>query len=296
MNYYNKIKTELINNETYKKVKDYSKNRSDLKTYYKVGKLLSEAGKHYGEGIIKRYSEKLTKDLGKKYNYRNLFNMKKFYIIFKDEKMNALRSQLSWTHYRELIKLKNIDKIKYYINVAEKQNLSYRQLINKIKNNEYERLDDKTKLKLINNEKTKVQDFIKNPILIKNKYNKEDISEKMLQDLILEDIPSFLKELGNGFCFIKNEYPIKIGNRYNYIDLLLYNINFNCYVVCELKITELKKEHVGQVQTYMNYVDKNIKDINQNSTIGIIICKKGNKFVMEYVTNENIFDREYELI
>ncbi len=296
MNYYNEIKTELINNETYKKVKDYSKNRSDLKTYYKVGKLLSEAGKHYGEGIIKRYSEKLTKDLGKKYNYRNLFNMKKFYIIFKDEKMNALRSQLSWTHYRELIKLKDMDKIKYYINVAEKQNLSYRQLINKIKNNEYERLDDKTKLKLINNEKTKVQDFIKNPILIKNKYNKEDISEKMLQDLILEDIPSFLKELGNGFCFIKNEHQIKIGNRYNYIDLLLYNINFNCYVVCELKITELKKEHIGQVQIYMNYVDKNIKDINQNSTIGIIICKKDNKFVMEYVTNENIFDREYELI
>lgn len=124
MNYYNEIKNELINNETYKKVKDYSKNRSDLKTYYNVGKLLSDAGKHYGEGIIKKYSERLTLELGKKYNYRNLFNMRKFYIIFKNEKMNALRSQLSWTHYRELIKLKNIDKIKYYINVAEKQNLT----------------------------------------------------------------------------------------------------------------------------------------------------------------------------
>lgn len=222
--------------------------------------------------------------------------MRKFYIIFKNEKMNALRSQLSWTRYRELIKLKNINKIKYYINVAEKQNLSYRQLINKIKNNEYERLDDKTKLKLINNEKPKVQDFIKNPILIKNKYNKEDISEKMLQNLILEDMPSFLEELGSGFCFIKNEYPIKIGDRYNYMDLLLYNINFNCYVVCELKVTELKKEHIGQVQTYMNYVDKNIKNNSQNPTIGIIICKKNNKFVMECVPNENIFDREYELI
>lgn len=296
MDYYVRIKDELINNEVYKAAKDYSKNKSDLKTYYNVGKLLSEAGKHYGEGIIKKYSERLTLELGKKYNYRNLFNMRKFYIIFKNEKMNALRSQLSWTHYRELIKLKNINKIKYYINVAEKQNLSYRQLINKVKNNEYERLDDKTKLKLINNEKPKVQDFIKNPILIKNKYNKEDISEKMLQNLILEDMPSFLEELGSGFCFIKNEYPIKIGDRYNYMDLLLYNINFNCYVVCELKVTELKKEHIGQVQTYMNYVDKNIKNNSQNPTIGIIICKKNNKFVMECVSNENIFDREYELI
>lgn len=124
MNYYNEIKNELINNETYKKVKDYSKNRSDLKTYYNVGKLLSDAGKHYGEGIIKKYSERLTLELGKKYNYRNLFNMRQFYIIFKNEKMNALRSQLSWTHYRELIKLKNINEIKYYINVAEKQNLT----------------------------------------------------------------------------------------------------------------------------------------------------------------------------
>ena len=110
MNYYNEIKNELINNETYKKVKDYSKNRSDLKTYYNVGKLLSDAGKHYGEGIIKKYSERLTLELGKKYNYRNLFNMRKFYIIFKNEKMNALRSQLTWTHFRELLSIKDKNK------------------------------------------------------------------------------------------------------------------------------------------------------------------------------------------
>ncbi len=294
MDYYNNIKQELINNETYKKVKDYSKNRSDLKTYYKVGKLLSEAGKHYGEGIIKKYSKRLTKELGKGYTFTALSRMRQFYTLHKN--IATVSQCLTWSHYVELLPIEDINKINYYIKISEKQNLSVRELRNRIKNNEYERLDDKTKNRLINNEKPKVQDFIKNPILIKNKYNKENISEKMLQNLILEDISSFLSELGNGFCFIKNEYPIKIGNRYNYIDLLLYNINFNCYVVCELKITELKKEHIGQVQTYMNYVDKNIKDINQNSTIGIIICKKDNKFVMEYVSNENIFDREYELV
>ena len=296
MDYYNKIKDELVNNETYKRVKDYSKNRNDLKTYYNVGKLLNDAGKHYGEGIIKKYSDKLTNELGKKFNETTLKRIRQFYSLIK--KGAPLVHQLTWSHYQELLPLKEINKINYYINICQEQNLSKRKLREKIKNNEYERLDDKTKLKLINKEQEqeKVEDFIKNPILIKNKYNKEDISERMLQRLILEDMPSFLKELGNGFCFIDNEYPIKIGKRYNYIDLLLYNINFNCYVVCELKTTELKKEHIGQVQTYINYIDKNVKTPKQSLTIGIIICKKDNKFVMEYVTDENVFDREYQLI
>ena len=296
MDYYNKIKDELVNNETYKRVKDYSKNRNDLKTYYNVGKLLNDVGKHYGEGIIKKYSDKLTNELGKKFNETTLKRIRQFYSLIK--KGAPLVHQLTWSHYQELLPLKEINKINYYINICQEQNLSKRKLREKIKNNEYERLDDKTKLKLINKEQEqeKVEDFIKNPILIKNKYNKEDISERMLQRLILEDMPSFLKELGNGFCFIDNEYPIKIGKRYNYIDLLLYNINFNCYVVCKLKITELKKEHIGQVQTYMNYIDKNVKTLKQSLTIGIIICKKDNKFVMEYVTDENVFDREYQLI
>ncbi len=296
MNYYDEIKNELVNNEVYKKVKDYSKNRSDLKTYYNVGKLLSEAGKHYGEGIISKYANKLEIEIGKRYNKRTLFRMRQFYLTFKDEKVSPVGTKLTWTHFRELLSIRNKDKINYYIKIAEEQNLSVRELRQRIKNKAYERLDDKTKEKLINKEENKVQDFIKNPILIKNKFNTNDISEKMLQNLILEDIPSFLDELGNGFTFIRNEYKIKLGNRYNYIDLLLYNINFNCYVVVELKVTELKKEHIGQIETYMNYVDKNIKNINQNPTIGIIICKENNVFIMKYITNSNIFEKEYILI
>ena len=293
MNYYNEIKQELVNNEVYKKVKDYSKNRSDLRTYYNVGKLLSEAGKHYGEGIIKKYSVRLTSELGKGYSVTNLKYMRQFYLLLKSQTLSDL---LSWSHYTEILKITDINKINYYIKITEEQNLSVRELRQRIKNKAYERLDDKTKEKLINKEENKVEDFIKNPILIKNKFNTNDISEKMLQNLILEDIPSFLDELGNGFTFIRNEYKIKIGNRYNYIDLLLYNINFNCYVVVELKVTELKKEHIGQIETYMNYVDKNIKNINQNPTIGIIICKENNVFIMKYITNSNIFEKEYILI
>ena len=296
MNYYKKIKNELINNEVYKKVKDYSKNRSDLNTYYKVGKLLNDAGKSYGEGIIKKYSDKLTKEFGRKYNYRNLFIMRKFYIICKDENVNALRSQLSWTHYRELLTLNNINEIKYYIKIAETQNLSYRKLRKRIKSREYERLDDKTKEKLINKEKINAGDLINDPILIRNKFDTDKISEKMLMSFILEDIPGFLKQLGEGFTFIENEYPIKIGDRYNYIDILLYNIYDNCYVVIELKINEIKKEHIGQVEMYMNFIDKNLRTVNQCPTIGIIVCKKKNGYLFKYVTNENIYEREYELV
>ena len=114
-----------------------------------------------------------------------------------------------------------------------------------------------------------------------------------MQKLILEDIERFLEELGNGFTFIKSEYPIK--ERYNYIDLLLYNIKYKCYVVVELKVTELKKEHTGQIQTYMNYMDKNIKTVEENDTVGIIICKQDNEYIIKYCSDDRIIAREYEL-
>ena len=293
MNYYNQIKEELINNELYKKVKDYSKNRNDLTTYYNVGKILSEAGKHYGESIIKKYSEKLTKELGKGYTVTALKRMRQFYNII--EKGAPVAHQLTWSHYQELIPIKDMDKINYYIQITMKLFLSKRELREKIKNKEYERLPEDTKFKLMKNEDSMIKDFIKNPIILKNKYDMEEISEKMLKQLILEDIDNFLKELGDGFSYIGNEYKIKLGERYNFIDLLLYNIDFNCYVVIELKITELKKEHVGQIQTYMNYVDKNMKRIDQNKTIGIIIVKKDNKFIMEYCSDDRIFRTTYIL-
>ena len=176
------------------------------------------------------------------------------------------------------------------------QNLSIRELRAKIKNNEYERLDESTKEKLKEKEELKVPDLVKNPIQIKNTSGNNEISEKVLQKLILEDIPSFLDELGNGFTFVRNEYKIKIGDRYNYIDLLLFNYEFNCFVVVELKVSELKKEHIGQIEFYMNYIDKNLKNINQNKTIGIIICKKENRYVIEYCSDDRILAREYELI
>ena len=293
MNYYNEIKKELINNEITKKVKDYSKNRSDLNTYYNVGKLLSEAGKHYGEGIIKEYSKRLTNEFGKGYTMTNLKYFRQFYVFLKS---HTVCDQLSWSHYRTLLSLSNENAIEYYTKIIINQNLSVRELRQRIKNNEYERLDERTKEKLKIKEDLKLPDLVKSPIQIRNTNGNNEISEKVLQKFILEDIESFLKELGNGFCFIGSEYKIKIGDRYNYIDLILFNYEFNCFVVVELKVTELKKEHIGQIEFYMNYIDKNIKNINQNKTIGIIICKKENRYVIEYCSDNRIISREYELV
>ena len=293
MNYYNEIKNELINNEINRKVKNYSINKSDLDTYYNVGKLLLDAGNQYGESIIKEYSLKLTEELGLGYSQRNLRNMRQFYKV--SQKWQTLSAKLSWSHYCEILWFDE-NKFQYYVKIAELNNLSIRQLRERIKSKEYERLPESTKNKIINQEKSNVVDFVKNPIMIKNSDRHNIFSEKVLQKLILEDIENFLDELGIGFTFIKSEYPIKIGNRYNYIDLLLYNIRYKCYVVVELKVTELKKDHTGQIQIYMNYIDKNIKTINENDTVGIIICKQDNEYVIKYCSDGRIIAREYELV
>ena len=296
MNYYEEIKNKIIDNETYDRVKDYSKERHKVITYYEIGKLLNEAGGKYGDNVINEYSKKLVVEVGKKYNRRTLFRMRQFYRTFSNEKVSPLVTQLTWTHYLVLLSVKDSNAVNYYIDQIFKRNLSKRQLEEVIKSKEYERLPDETKNKIIKEEKLEVKDLVPNPILIKNKNNIEIITEKVLHNLILEDIETFMRELGNNFSFIGSEYKIKIGDTYHKIDLLLFNIKYNAYVVVELKVSEFKVEYISQVQKYMNYIDKNIKEITNNNTIGILICKKENKFVIEYCSDERIAVREYVLV
>ena len=220
--------------------------------------------------------------------------MRKFYNLI--EKMATVSPNLSYSHYVELLPFDDLNKIQYYIKIIEEQKLPIRKLRERIKSKEYERLPEKTKNKLITKEKIDIKDFVPNPILIRNKNNVDIVTEKVLQKLILEDIETFIKELGKSFCFIGSEYKIKIGDSFNFIDLLLFNIEYNCYVVVELKVAQLKKEHIGQIEVYMNYIDENTRKINQNKTIGIIICKEDNKYIIKYCSDDRIISREYELI
>ena len=133
MKYYNEIKSKLIDNEVYKKVKDYSKNRNNLSTYYAVGKLLYEAGNKYREGIIKKYSERLVIEVGKKYNKRTLFRMRQFYNMIEIQKVSPVATKLMWSHYTEILSLSNINEINYSINITEEYNLSVRELRERLK-------------------------------------------------------------------------------------------------------------------------------------------------------------------
>lgn len=222
MNYYSEIKQKLLRSEIYDKTKDYSKDRNKVNVYFETGKLLSEAGKEYGKNIIKQYSEKLMIDVGKKYNERTLYGMRKFYEVFSNEKLNPLGAKLSWSHYRELLVVKNIDAIRYYIDICEKNKLSKRDLQEKIKNHEYDRLSDGAKNKLIKSEQLKVDDLIPNPIVIKVNSLNETLTEYALKQAILNNLDEFLLQLGYGFTYVGNEFKIKVDGKYNYIDLELF--------------------------------------------------------------------------
>lgn len=294
--YYISIKEKLLKSEIYDKARDYAKDRNKVKVYYETGELLSKAGKNYGKNIIKQYSEKLMIEVGKKYNERNLRYMRQFYELFNSIKWNPMGSKLNWSHYRELLILNYKEEILYYIKICEDNNLSKNQLHERIRNKEYDRISAVTKNKILNNCKLDLPDIIPNPIVIKVNNTLEKLTEYALKELILNNLDDFLLQLGSGFTYIGNEYKIKLGDRYNYIDLFLYNIRYKCYVVIELKVTELNSNHTGQIQKYMNYVDRNIKSVEENDTVGIIICKKNNQYVIDYCSDKRILSREYELV
>ena len=167
MNYYNEIKNKLIDNEIYSKIKDYRKERHKVITYYEIGRLLNEAGGKYGDNIIDEYSKKLTIEVGKKYNRRTLSRMKHFYNIYSNEKVSTLSTQLTWSHYKELLPLNNNDELLYYYRLCINNSIDVRSLRNRIKSKEYQRLPENTKNNIINQ-----KDFVKNPILINNNSEK----------------------------------------------------------------------------------------------------------------------------
>ena len=285
-NYLENIRGYIISEQARTIVRDYNANKSKLETYYNIGKELSEAGKHYGEGIVKKYAIELTKEFGKGYSVSSLKRMRQFYILF--EKGAAVPHQLTWEHLRLLLPLKNVEEIDYYIHVAIRSNLSYRKLAERIKSDEYGRLPLETKIKLKESKEVNEKDMVPSTIFVPSNKLKEELTEKVLENLIIDNISYVMEQLGEGYCFIKNQYKINIGNKNNYIDILLFNIKYNNYVVIELKVREFRKEDVGQILLYMNYIDKEVKSITQNKTMGIIITKEVDKFVVRYVNHDNI--------
>ena len=215
--------------------------------------------------------------------------MRQFYnFVLTFPNFQPVVGNLTWTHILILLPLKNLDEIKFYIDLTIRDNLSKRALAERIKSNEYGRLAPETKLKLKEEKEVNQSEMVPSTIVIPSNKLEEKLTEKVLENLIIDNISEVMGQLGEGYCFIKKQYKLNIGNNKNYIDILLFNIKYNNYVVVEIKAREFRKEDIGQIKLYMNYIDKEVKNITQNKTMGIIITKEVNEFVIRYIKEDNI--------
>lgn len=208
------------------------------------------------------------------------------------------QSNLSWSHYRYLLKFDNENERNYYINRCILNNLSVRGLINEIKTKSFDRLSyaDKKNIKLITDKENNldIKDMIHDPILI-NIDSKEKMNEKVLKKYILKELEHFFLELGTGFTFVGSEYKLSYNNKNYYIDLLLFNYKLNRFIVCELKLNDLDAKDIGQTLNYMKITDKVLREKRHKSTIGIIVSKRNDKFILEYVSDLDIMLTTYKL-
>ena len=277
MNYYNQVNTLIEDLEVNKKVRILQNNLETLLTYWNIGKLIVEAQggttrAKYGNKLIKEWSEKLTKEYGNGYSDSNLKRFRKFFMLF--QKGAPLRHQLNWIHIKYILPIKDINKRNYYINQVVLNNLSSRELVSLIKSNAFERLSyaDKNNIEIISNDnEITIEDMIKDPIIINISDKDKKIDEKVFHKEIINLLENRFLELGTGFALIGHEYKIIIGNKTYKIDLLFFNIELNSYIVVEVKLRELQHKDISQLQFYVNYVEKNIKKIQHNKTIGIYI-------------------------
>ncbi len=305
MDVYFKIKEILSNarNKAYSSV-----NSIMVEAYWNIGRIIIEEeqeGKekaNYGENLIKILSKKLTLELGKGFNERNLRNMRQFYLLFMN--WNAVRAELSWTHYRLLLKVETHNAIDYYLSECISSNWSTRELDRQINSMLYERVKmskNNSKVRNIKTEnKLEPKDIIKDPYVLEFLDLNENKSflEKDLEQAIIDKLQKFLLELGKGFAFVERQKRISIDNEHYYVDLVFYNYVLKCFVLIDLKIGKLKPQDVGQIDFYTRYFEDKIKEKGDNPTIGIILCTDKNETVVKYsILNEskNIFASRYQM-
>ena len=300
MNYYDEVNSYVKKVEIGKAIRETNANRELVECYWNVGRLIVEAqgGKEkakYGNELLKTWAEKLTKEYGKGYDYSNLRRFRQFYILFP--MCGPLAHTLSWTNICKILPIKDENKRNYYINLCITNNLSKRELEKEIKSNSYERLEYKPdKIDVVVSTKVPaIVNNFKNPILLELK-DKEIKSESDLEKLIYSQLSYVFLQLGKGFTWVGNQYKVSDGNKNYFIDMLLYNVKYNCYVVVEIKCRKLKKEDKGQVEFYMNLVDNFVKEPSNNPTIGIIITKDQDKFVANFVRSEKVVPLTYEFV
>jgi len=283
-----------------------------VQTYWHIGKQIVEfeqKGKgraKYGEAILKRLSYDLTERFGRGFSVDNLENMRRFYTVFPKSETVFRNSNLNWSQYLRLMRIKDYDERSFYEIECAENNWSVRELSRQFDSALYERLALSRDKKGVRQLAKKGQ-VIEHPIdSLKNSYVLEFLgleerykySELDLETAIIDNLEHFLLELGKGFMFVDRQKRITSGPNHYFIDLVFYNRLLKCFVLIDLKIGELKHQDIGQMQMYVNWYDRQVKAKDENPTVGLILCKEKNDFVIKYTLpkrNKKIFAREYKL-
>ncbi len=301
MNYFKNIEELIVENEANKKANALRDNSSTLLTYWNIGKLIVEAQcgekrAKYGDNLISEWGKKLSEKYGKNYGVRTLQRMRQLFLLFP--KASTLWTKLNWSHYKLILPIKNENERNYYINLVILNNLSVRELQREIKNKSFDRLSyaDKEHIEIISDTNSlSIKDMIKDPIILKTDKNMDKIDEQAIHKYIISLLEDKFLELGTGFTLAGHEYKIHIDNKTYKIDLLFFNYKLNAFVVVEVKTRKIKHTDIGQLKFYVNYVEDNIKDINHNKTIGLLIVKENNKYIIKYTTSNDILVTTYAL-
>ena len=285
-------------------------NNAMVEAYWNIGKIIVEKQSgnekaEYGAELLKNLSKEMTKEFGKGFTIANLKNMRQFYLTFP--KSYALRSELSWTHYRLLMRVENENARNFYIEEAIKSNWSTRQLERQITTLFYERiLSSKNKEKVsqeiykLEPKKNRPEDIIKDPYVLEFLGLPENIDflEKNLEQSLINHLQKFLLELGRGFSFVARQKRITFDGRHFYIDLVFYNYILKCFVLIDLKLGDLTHQDLGQMQMYVHYFQEEMMNEGDNPPIGIILCADKSDSIVKYTLpkgEKQIFASKYML-
>lgn len=311
---------KLANNNIYQEIKEllYSaKNRvyqtintTMTQTYFQIGKRIieeeqgGETRAEYGSSLLKNLSSELIKEFGKGYSEQNLKNMRQFYLIYQKRQTVSSEFKLSWSHYIFLTRIENIDERNFYEIESIENSWSLRELKRQFDSGLFERLklsSDKQKVKELSLNGQVIQtaqDLIKDPYILEFVGLPElsSYSESELEQKLIDKLEHFLLELGKGFTFVARQKRITIDEKHFKVDLVFYNRLLKSFVVIDLKIGELKHQDIGQMMMYVNYFDRFEKTDDENSTIGIILCKDKSKALVELTLpkdNNQIYASKY---
>ena len=287
----------------------YRVNSTMVQTYWQIGRMIveheqqGESRAKYGTKQLEVIASSLTLEFGKGFDARNLRNMRQFYLVFP--KWNAVRTKLSWTHYRSLLRIENSEAREWYIEEAIANSWSARALDRQISNLYYERLlssKDKQPVIVEAEEKTKalqvdVKDYLRDPYVFDFlNLPTQSFLESDIEQGLIDNLQQFLLELGRGFAFVSRQQRLSVEEQDFYIDLVFYNFKLKCFLLIDLKLGKLTHQDVGQMDTYVRVYDEFHKEDNDNPTIGLILCSENSQAVAKYSVlsdSKQLFSSKY---